>query len=77
MSLENLKSIREKKFNKNIHDDLIENEEKENNWDLIICLSIMNISKIIMEQLLEEVIKILNLVEKSRKEPSKFGAKSI
>ena len=77
MSLENLISDREKKFNKNIHDDLIENEEKENNLDLIISLSLMNISKIIMDQLLEEVIQILNLVEKSRKEPTKFGAKSI
>ena len=77
MSLENLISDREKKFNKNIHDDLIENEEKDNNIDLAICASLMNISKVIMQQLIEEVIQILNLIEQSRKDPSKFAAKSI
>ena len=77
MSLENLISDREKKFNKNIHDDLIENEEKDNNIDLIITASLMNISKLIMDQLIEEVIQVLNLIEESRRYPSKFGAKSI
>ena len=77
MSLENLISDRERKFNKNIYDDLIENEEKDNNIDLVISASLMNISKAIMEQLIEEVIQIFNLVDQSRKNPSKFGAKSI
>ncbi len=77
MSLENLISDREKKFNKNIHDDLIENEEKDNNIDLVFSASLMTISKAIMEQLIEEVIQIFNLIEQSRKNPSKFGAKSI
>ena len=77
MSLENLISDRERKFNKNIRNDLIENEEKDNNIDLVISASLMNISKAIMDQLIEEVIQIFNLVDQSRKNPSKFGAKSI
>ena len=77
MSLENLISDREKKFNKNIHDDLIENEEKDNNIDLVFSASLITISKAIIEQLIEEVIQIFNLIEQSRKNPSKFGAKSI
>ena len=77
MSLEHLISDREKKFIQNIHNDLLENEEKDNNLDLIFTAFLMNISKIIMDQLLEEVIQILNLVEQSRKDPSKFESKSI
>ena len=77
MSLDHLISDREKKFIKNIYNDLIENEEKDNNIDLIFTSILMNISKLIMEQLLEEVIQILNLIEQSRKEPSKFESKSI
>ena len=77
MSLDHLISDREKKFIKNIYNDLLENEEKDNNIDLIFTSILMNISKLIMEQLLEEVIQILNLIEQSRKEPSKFESKSI
>ena len=77
MSLEHLISDREKKFIQNIKNDLEENEEEDNNLDLIFTTFLINISKLIMDQLLEEVIHTLNLVEQSRKNPSKFGAKSI
>ena len=77
MSLDHLISDREKKFIKNIYNDLLENEEKDNNIDLIFTSMLMSISKMVMEQLIEEVIQILNLIEQSRKEPSKFESKSI
>ena len=77
MSLEHLISDREKKFIQNIKNDLDENSEEDNNLDLIFTTFLINISKLIMDQLLEEVIHTLNLVEQSRKNPSKFGAKSI
>jgi hypothetical protein len=77
MSLEHLISDREKKFIQNIKNDLEENEEKDNNLDLIFTAFLINISKLVMDQLIEEVIQTLNLVEQSRKNPSKFGSKSI
>ena len=77
MSLEHLISDRERKFIQNIKNDLEENEEKDNNLDLIFTAFLINISKLIMDQLLEEVIQTLNLVEQSRKNPLKFGCKSI
>ena len=78
MSLEHLISDREKKFIKNIRQNLLENEEKEEyDLDLVFTSLLMNISKLIMQQIIEEVIQILNLVEQSRKYPSKFESKSI
>jgi hypothetical protein len=67
---------RDIKFNENIRDDL----KKENDFDKLdeqeTAVKLM-IEKIIMNQLLNEVIEILEHIQYSRKEPEKYNNKSI
>ena len=70
-------SDREKKFFKSINDEL-KNDKK--NWEYFeneeTQIKLL-LSKIIMDQLLNEVIEIMEHVQLSRKEPNKYQNKSI
>ena len=67
---------REVKFNKTINKELIQDERWENYDEEETIIKLMA-TKLIMNQLLNEVIEILEHVHFSRENPEKYGGKSI
>ena len=67
---------RDIKFNENIREDL-KKENELNKLDEQETVVKITIAKIIMNQLLNEVIEILEHIQYSRKEPEKYNYKSI
>ena len=67
---------REKKFNKSINKELKEDPRWENYDEEETIIKLMS-TKLIMNQLLNEVVEILEHVQFSRKKPEKYNYKSI
>jgi hypothetical protein len=67
---------RENKFNKSINKELKDDESWENYDETETLIKLMS-TKLIMNQLLNEVVEILEHVQFSRKNPEKYNYKSI
>ena len=67
---------REKKFNKSINEELKEDQRWENYDEEETIIKLMS-AKLIMNQLLNEVVEILEHVQYSREKPEKYNYKSI
>lgn len=74
---EQLVQDRETKFIKSIKEELQEDEENWKVFETEETLIKLILSKIIMGQLLNEVVEILEHVQLSRRDPNKYNSKSI
>ena len=74
---EQLNQDRETKFIKSIKEELEDDEENWKVFETEETLIKLILSKIIMGQLLNEVVEILEHVQLSRRDPSKYQSKSI
>ena len=77
MDSDQLTNDRDKKFYKSMSKELKEDNEEWNCFDTEETQIKLVLSKVIMDQLLNEVVEILEHVFYSRKEPSKYQSKSI
>ena len=77
MDSDQLTNDRDKKFYNSMIKELREDDEEWKNFDNEETQIKLVLSKVIMDQLLNEVVEILEHVFYSRKEPSKYQSKSI
>ena len=74
---EQLANDREKKFIESIKEELVEEDEHWKVFEKDETQIKLLLSKIVMEQLLSEVVEILEHVQLSRRDPAKYQSKSI
>ena len=77
LDMEQLNSDRDKKFMESITQDLKENELYYQIFETQETYVKLSLSRIILDQLLNEIVEILEHVQYSRKEPDKYQSKSI
>ena len=77
LDMEQLNQDRNKKFMESIKEELKENEPLYQIFETQETYVKLSLSKIILEQLFNEIIEILEHVQYSRKEPEKYQSKSI
>ena len=77
LDMEQLNQDRNKKFMESIKEELKENEPVYQIFETQETYVKLSLSKIILEQLFNEIIEILEHVQYSRKEPEKYQSKSI
>ena len=74
---EQIVNDREKKFIESIKEELVEEDEHWKVFEKDETQIKLLLSKIVMEQLLSEVVEILEHVQLSRRDPAKYQSKSI
>ena len=77
LDMEQLNSDRDKKFMESITQELKENELYYQIFETQETYVKLSLSRIILDQLLNEIVEILEHVQYSRKEPDKYQSKSI
>ena len=77
LDMEQLNSDRDKKFMESIKQELKENESYYQIFETQETYVKLSLSRIILDQLLNEIVEILEHVQYSRKEPDKYQSKSI
>ena len=77
LDMEQLNSDRDKKFMESIKQELKENETYYQIFETQETYVKLSLSRIILDQLLNEIVEILEHVQYSRKEPDKYQSKSI
>ena len=75
--MEQLNQDRDKKFTESIKQELKENEPFYQIFETQETYVKLGLSKIILDQLFNEIVEILEHVQYSRKEPDKYQSKSI
>ena len=77
IDLDLISADRDKKFYKSISNELKDNDDEWKNFETEETKVKLILSKIIMDQLLNEIVEILEHVNYSRKNPAKYQNKSI
>ena len=77
LDMEQLNSDRDKKFMESITQELKDNEPCYQIFETQETYVKLSLSRIILDQLLNEIVEILEHVQYSRKEPDKYQSKSI
>ena len=77
LDMEQLNQDRDKKFTESIKQELKENEPFYQIFETQETYVKLGLSKIILDQLFNEIVEILEHVQYSRKEPDKYQSKSI
>ena len=77
LDMEQLNQDRDKKFMDSIKQELKENEPCYQIFETQETYVKLSLSRIILDQLLNEIVEILEHVQYSRKEPDKYQSKSI
>ena len=77
LDMEQLNQDRDKKFMESIKEELKENEPLYQIFETQETYVKLSLSKIILDQLFNEIVEILEHVQYSRKEPEKYQSKSI
>lgn len=77
LDMEQLNQDRDKKFMESISSELKDNEDYYQIFETQETYVKLSLSRIIMDQLLNEIVEILEHVQYSRKEPDKYQSKSI
>ena len=77
LDMDQLNQDRDKKFMESITKELKDNEEYYQIFETQETYVKLSLSRIIMDQLLNEIVEILEHVQYSRKEPEKYQSKSI
>ena len=77
LDMDQLNQDRDKKFMDSITKELKDNEEYYQIFETQETYVKLSLSRIIMDQLLNEIVEILEHVQYSRKEPDKYQSKSI
>ena len=77
IDLDLISSDRDKKFHKSISNELKESDDEWKNFETEETKVKLSLSRIIMDQLLNEIVEILEHVNYSRKNPAKYQNKSI
>ena len=77
LDMEQLNQDRDKKFMESILGELKDNEDYYQIFETQETYVKLSLSRIIMDQLLNEIVEILEHVQYSRKEPDKYQSKSI
>ena len=77
MDMEQLNQDRDNKFMESIKQELKDNEDYYQIFETQETYVKLSLSRIIMDQLLNEIVEILEHVQYSRKEPQKYQSKSI
>ena len=77
LEMEQLNQDRDKKFMESIKQELRENEPLYQNFETQETYVKISLSKIILDQLFNEIVEILEHVQYSRKAPDKYQSKSI
>ena len=77
LDMEQLNQDRDKKFMESIKEELKENEPLYQTFETQETYVKLSLSKIILDQLFNEIAEILEHVQYSRKEPDKYQSKSI
>ena len=77
IDMDQLNQDRDKKFMESITKELKENEDYYQIFETQETYVKLSLSRIIMDQLLNEIVEILEHVQYSRKEPDKYQSKSI
>ena len=77
LDMDQLNQDRDKKFMESITSELKDNEDYYQIFETQETYVKLSLSRIIMDQLLNEIVEILEHVQYSRKEPDKYQSKSI
>ena len=77
LDMDQLNQDRDKKFMESITNELKDNEDYYQIFETQETYVKLSLSRIIMDQLLNEIVEILEHVQYSRKEPDKYQSKSI
>ena len=77
LDMEQLNQDRDKKFMESITQELKDNEPCYQIFETQETYVKLSLSRIILDQLLNEIVEILEHVQYSRKEPDKYQSKSI
>ena len=77
LDMEQLNQDRDKKFMESIKEELKDNEPLYQIFETQETYVKLSLSKIILDQLFNEIVEILEHVQFSRREPEKYQSKSI